>query len=174
MIEPRTCGGPATDPWGNGVWLLHLTVGILALNLAVFVAPRHCAADEMISLIDWLALSETSTEPTYLPTRCAGLYYAIVKRAGANQMDKSEFTYYSKSIAQFQLVASVQHSKRYEVALEVAGEVIQRRTKIFMERYYDRTERNFVETGEAFGAMIKSDVPICQSLLRITGESSKR
>ncbi|WP_421860729.1 hypothetical protein [Oceanicaulis sp.] len=104
--------------------------------------------------------------PGYAPTRCAGLYQAVMEWAGSERLGEEMWNQTDTSRETLMLFAvRINQSQSGGTVLEQT-ELVVRDVRNIADIYLERFESNYARDGQAFGsdAVVASDLSSCSEL----------
>lgn len=102
--------------------------------------------------------------PAYLPTRCAALNQAIMEYAGEERMGSELFRQSDEVRSNFIVIAVLVSQNIQGGTVAEWTEQVVYNVRIIANIYWDRFERNYAASGQAFGqdALVASDLEVCR------------
>ena len=126
---------------------------------------------DLIPLGDVLA---TSALP-YAPTRCAGLYQALLEWAGEVRLGADSYAALDQArLSLISLAALAVRESGGTGSAEHIIEIVVRDTRNIADLYLSRFEANYAAQGEAFGTDddLKNDLVLCKEIAELAGRET--
>jgi hypothetical protein len=134
-----------------------MRVPALAVIAALSASP--VTAQELRPLNDLL----DDAASAYAPTRCAGLYHAMMEWAGAERLGEATWNLTDAHRLNFIHLAALVSQSQSGGTFQAQAENVARDVRNIADVYLERFESNYALQGQAFGAdpLIQSDFELC-------------
>jgi hypothetical protein len=136
-------------------------------NFALVVASTFIASQAASQEMRPLGKLLQNAATLYPPTRCAGLYQAVMEWTGFERMGEDTWNQTDSHRENFIWVAVRTSQSLSGGTLEQQAEIVVRDVRNIADIYLERFERNYAAQGQAFGedALILSDIDLCGTLV---------
>jgi hypothetical protein len=129
---------------------------------ALFISGNPAMSQELRPLGDLIG----DAAIPYAPTRCAGLYQALMEWSGFDRMGEETWSQTDGHRENFIWFAVLVSQSLGGGTLEQQAENVVRDVRNIADLYLDRMEGNYTVQGQAFGddALIIGDIELCAAL----------